>query len=268
MYSLTLTCPPEQAAYVSAELWDWKALAISENDGAVLVSLIAGFETDEDHEALLAQFAAYDPNWAQDDTDWVEETKNAWPARAIGDRLFLAPVWCEDPTPERRLRVVHNPGLASGTGEHPCTRLALEALERCLVPGNRVIDVGTGSGILALAATLLGAREAVAIDTDVASLATARENYELNRLTPVLVAGSADALADSVADLTIANISGSVLFSILDELLRVSKPDGALILTGFTDSEAVTFLRLFPSAQMTECNEWRCLSIRLASYEP
>ncbi len=267
MYALTLTCLPEQAPYISAELWDWNALAISESDGSVAISLVAGFETDEDQAELLLHFAACDPIWTEDETDWFAETKAAWPARAIGNRIFLAPLWCEDPTPDGRIRVVHNPGSASGTGEHPCTRLALEALEKCVTPATRVVDVGTGSGILAITGTLLGAPEAIATDTDAASLYTARENYLLNGLTPALIAGSADALADSIAEITVANISGSVLLGILDELLRVSKPDATLILTGFTDGEATTFVRLFPSAQITECNQWRCLVIPLSSYE-
>lgn len=268
MYSLTLTCPPERAPYLAAELWDWNALAISESDGSILISLAAGFETDADSQALLSHFAQYNPIWAFDDTDWIAETKDAWPARVVGQRLFLAPLWCEDPTPDGRVRVVHNPGLASGTGEHPCTQLALEALEQCVAPGSLVIDVGTGSGILALSATLLGAREAVGTDTDLASLATAQENYRLNGLAAALFAGSADALADSVADLIVANISGSVLLAILDELLRVSKPDATVILTGFTDYEAARFLKFFPLAEVTARNEWRCLVIPLSSYEP
>ena len=75
----------------------------------------------------------------------------------VGERLFLAPPWSEETVPDGRVRLIHNPGLACGTGEHPCTQMALAAMERIVKPGDRVADIGTGSGILAIGAALLKA---------------------------------------------------------------------------------------------------------------
>ena len=151
------------------------------------VVLIATFETNEHRAELLRRFAHHTPAWEQETlTDWIQHTRDAWPARIVGAKLFLAPKWCNDPTPEGRERIVHNPGQACGTGEHSCTQLALRALEECVTADSRVIDVGTGSGILAIAAVRLGAASAIGVDINEASLHTARENFLLNDLTPKL----------------------------------------------------------------------------------
>lgn len=263
MFSLQLSCPTEDAEAIAAELWNWGTVAISENDFGEEVRLLAGFESDARREAILTHFADYDPTWEQDDTDWEAETRAAWPPREVGKRLFLAPVWSHDETPMGRLRLIHNPGAAAGTGEHPCTQLMLEALEHVASGAACVVDVGTGSGILAIASRLLGASSAFAIDTDFDSLTTARENMELNSFSPGLVNGSAECIQDGVADVTLANISGTVLLSILDELLRITKPHGTLVITGFGEGEAEVFHRIFPMAEISCCNEWRALTIRL-----
>jgi ribosomal protein L11 methyltransferase len=119
--------------------------------------------------------------------------------------------------------------------------------------------VGTGSGILAVAAVRLGARFVIGFDVDEASLQAARENFFLNGLIPLLVAGSAEAAIDGWADVTVANISGTVLLSMLDDLLRITRANGCLILTGFTEAELPVFKTCFPGAAVWAMNEWRCV---------
>jgi ribosomal protein L11 methyltransferase len=162
------------------------------------------------------------------------------------------------------LLLVHNPGLACGTGEHPCTQLALIAFEKFISSGCVVMDIGTGSGILAIAALRLGAARAIGIDVDCASLASARKNFELNELTASLVCGSAECIADGCSDVTVANISGTVLLAIWEDLLRITRRPGSLIVTGFTDSESQVFQQLLPQADVFELDEWRCLAAKLS----
>lgn len=260
MFFLRLTCPADEAEWLSAELWDAGTAGIQEIDRDGKITLLSGFETNESRESLLRRFALYRPEWEHDDaTDWVAHTKEAWPPRRVGEHLFLTPPWHDGETPPGRIRIVHNPGLACGTGEHPCTQLALEALERCKLAGRTVADVGTGSGILAIAALRLGAARAVGLDTDEAALAAARENFALNGLPALLAAGSADAMQSRTADVTVANISATVLLSISDDLLRITKPSGTLILTGFPEWELSASLGIFPSASVSAMNEWRCI---------
>ncbi|MDQ2773578.1 MAG: 50S ribosomal protein L11 methyltransferase [Acidobacteriota bacterium] len=265
MYSLHLTCLPGEVDLLSADLWEFGTAGIRELDSADKTVLIAGFEANQRRAELFQRFANYSPEWEQEDTtDWVRHTEQSWPAREIGEKIFLAPVWSNDSTPSGRVRVVHNPGLACGTGEHPCTQLAFAAIERYVQPGSRMVDVGTGSGILAIAALRLGAELAVGIDPDVSALQAAHENFALNGIDPTLVAGFVDCVTGGCSDLTLANISGSVLLSIFDDLLRITSPGGRLILTGFNESEVRVFLRLLPTAEVSALNEWRCVTATIS----
>lgn len=271
MYSLRIACLEEEVDLLSGTLWDAGTVGVQElEQGSHRVTLIASFETNSQRAILLAQFARYSPQWEQQDAhDWIAESQRAWPGRLVGERFFLAPPWCLEPTPLGRLRLVHNPGLACGTGEHPCTQLALVALENCVEPGHKVVDVGTGSGMLAIAALQLGAAVAVGIDTDEAALQAARENFELNHFPAVLAAGSAECLAEFCADVVVANISASVLLSIADELKRLVTERGWLILTGFHETEVATVQRIFSigaaSASVTSLYEWCCLCLQFAA---
>lgn len=260
MYSLELTCKPEDSDLIVADLWEAGTAGIREEPAGEFVHLIAGFPSNALRQQLLDRFAAYTPAWRiEHDTDWVQYTRDAWPGRLAGKRFFLCPVWRDEPAPAGRIRLLHNPGLACGTGEHACTRLALEALESTVFPGCRVADIGTGSGMLAIAARQLGASSVIAADPDESVLAAARENFNLNGLQALLAAGSASAIRTAWADVTVANISGTVLLAILEDLQRLTKRNGRLILTGFTEDELPVFTELFPSSRVLVEGEWRCI---------
>ena len=263
MYSLHLTCGADEAEEISAALWEAGTVGIREEQRSEHLELIAGFEDSFDRDVLSLEFAAHEPAWErEEDTDWVAITQQAWPARTVGERLFLAPVWNSDTTPTGRVRLIHNPGMASGTGEHPCTQLALESLELCVSPGCSVVDVGTGSGILSVGALRLGARLAVALDIDLGPLASAQENFDLNGYPANVAVGSADCVASEVADVVVANISGTVLLAIADDLPRMLRRNGWLILTGFPESELHILQQAFGEGRVTEMSEWRCLTLR------
>jgi ribosomal protein L11 methylase PrmA len=176
------------------------------------------FFSDRDE---AAQFG--DPEEA-DQIDWVARTEDAWPPLLVGERFFLAAPWRTEVTPPGRIRLEINPGLQCGTGQHPCTQMCLEAMERIVKPGDAVLDVGSGSGILSIAAKLLGAGRVVACDVD----------PEAARPVPFFV-GSADAVRTGAFDVVVANISDEVLEGPLRlELERVAK---LRILSGFQDDD-------------------------------
>jgi ribosomal protein L11 methyltransferase len=154
-------------------------------------------------------------------TDWVQHTYDAWPPILVGEKFFVVAPWRTDPTPPGRFRLELNPGLQCGTGQHPCTRLCLEAMERVIQPGDSVLDVGTGSGILSIAAKLLGAATVIACDID----------PDAARVVPFFV-GSVDAVRSDSFDVVVANINETVIGDLRPEFDRVAR---ARILSGFQD---------------------------------
>jgi ribosomal protein L11 methyltransferase len=141
----------------------------------------------------------------------------------VGRRFFLVPEWRDDPAPEGRFRITVNPGMAFGTGVHETTQMCMEALEDYLRPGMHVLDVGTGSGILAKAANFLGAGRVTACDTDPVAIEIAGAGF----------VGSVDAVAGGAMDLVMANISPEAIAALAGDLLRVRKPGGVLLASGF-----------------------------------
>ncbi len=264
MYSLHLHCSREQADLLSTKLWEAGTTGIRElESGGGALTLIACFETNDNRHELLQNFDPFSPTWLhEEDIDWVQETQRAWLGRQVGAQIFLAPPWCNEATPPGRKRVIHNPGMACGTGDHPCTQLALEELEQVVRPVCSMEDIGAGSGILAIAARRLGAKTAIAVDVDEAALQAARENFELNALPANLVAGSADCLLSSCADLVVANINATVLLAVADELLRIVRHNGVLILTGFPAREASIVRDVFGAGDILERDGWTCLISR------
>ena len=228
MFSLLFRSPADEDLLV-AELWESGTLGIA----TCAEGLQAFFDSSQDVSPLLARFAADRPELKHEpDTDWEQKTREAWPALAIGRRLYLVAPWNTEPAPGHRLRLEIEPGMACGTGRHPATQLCLEALETVVRPGMLVVDVGTGSGILSKAATLLGAGSAIGCDIDYDSVAIAA-----GRLPGHVFAGSADAVRSGSADLIVANIDAWAIETISEELARIRKPGAPMILSGFREDD-------------------------------
>ena len=176
--------------------------------------------------------------------DWADAWKSHFPVLRVGRRLIIRPTWREHVPAAGEVVIALDPGLAFGTGLHPTTRLCLAALEELadagLVEGTRVLDVGSGSGVLAVAAALLGAREVVAVDTDPLAVEASAANARLNGLSDVVTArrGSIGA-ADGAFDVALANLIASVLVDLANDLRRSLRPGGRLVAGGiFADREA------------------------------
>jgi ribosomal protein L11 methyltransferase len=210
MYCLRLEVEPERVDTLLAELWEAGTAGVVEGDGFL--------EAFFDDLEAAARFGT--PILAAD-RDWVRETEDAWPPLLVGEKFFVVAPWRREPTPPGRFRLEINPGMQCGTGQHPCTRLCLEAMEQLLRPGDRVLDVGTGSGILSIAAKLLGASTVVACDIDA----------EVARGAAFFI-GSVDAVRSGAFDLAVANISEIVIGDLKADFERVAP---RRILSGFQD---------------------------------
>lgn len=185
-------------------------------------------------------------SWAwEEDRDWVGRWRRGLEPRRVGRRLVVVPVGTEPEPGDDDLVLRLDPGMAFGTAEHGTTRGVLRLMETAVSAGDRVLDVGTGSGILSLAAVRLGAERVVAVDVDPDALEVARRNLERNgaaeavellraRVTPELLA----LLEPLRFDVTVANILGRVLRPLLTSLRRLAAPGGELILGGVLEEEA------------------------------
>jgi ribosomal protein L11 methyltransferase len=218
MFTVRIPVELERQDALVADLWEAGTLGIAEGPGF----LDAWF----DDRTTAAQFGEPQP---APQIDWAAKVQAEWPALEVGEKFFVAPPWNTDPTPPGRFRLEINPGLQCGTGQHPCTQKCLAAMERHIRPGDRVLDVGSGSGILSMAAKLLGAGLVVACDID----------PEAARPVPFFQ-GSVDAVRSGAFDVVVANISEEVIGRLLPELERVAP---VRILSGFQD----------------EAGEWTCL---------
>lgn len=176
------------------------------------------------------------------ESDWAETWKEHYRPLRVGRRLVVAPAWLAPEAAPGDVLVRLDPGMAFGTGTHPTTQLCLAALEDCLGPGQTVLDMGTGSGILAIAAAKLGAASVLALDTDPVAVNVARENVVANGVGEIVKveAGSlARALEMGNWGLVICNILSSVIIELLDEgLAGAVAPGGTLVLSGILESQA------------------------------
>ena len=171
----------------------------------------------------------------QADGRWVESWQKSLRPMPIGRRILALPEGCAPPARSRRI-VIHVPfGQAFGTGEHASTRLSLRLLERHLRAGERVVDLGTGTGILAVAAHRLGAAQVLGVDDDPAALRVARETLRRNQLGGLIelcLGDASSALQGGAFDVALVNIGAQVIGRILPDLARALRPRGRAILAG------------------------------------
>jgi ribosomal protein L11 methyltransferase len=174
--------------------------------------------------------------------DWANAWKDYFHVTHIGRRLVIRPSWREYTPKAHEVVLTLDPGMAFGTGLHPTTRMCLEELEKRVQPGMRVLDVGTGSGILSIAAAKLGAESVYAIDNSSVAAESAAANVALNGLSErvnVVLGILDDAEAERLTghyDLVLANIIAHVIGSIAPQLARVLTPGGVLISSGIIEA--------------------------------
>lgn len=174
--------------------------------------------------------------------EWSETWRRGLAPRRVGRRFVISPTWIDaHPDPDDLLLRI-DPGMAFGTAEHETTRGCLRLLEGAVAQGDRIVDVGAGTGILSMAAVLLGAGEVVAVESDGFAVEAARENVELNgvdeRIRIVSRVLDAPGLAElGPVDGVVANIRSRILESLLPGCRRALRPGGWLILGGVLSEE-------------------------------
>ena len=194
-----------------------------------------------------------------EEDNWSEQWRSAFPPQKIGKRLVIAPTW-DDVVPEPSEVLIRlDPGMAFGTGQHPTTQLALELLEISIKGSDAVADIGTGSGILAIAAAKLGTKWVDAVDLDATTIPIARSNIQLNKVESVIRLYQGDglnALERQKYSLIVANILTKALLPMIPRCPNFLEPAGRLILSGILAQETAQI-----EAQL-ETNGFRVLETR------
>ena len=261
-WAIDVRTPPEGRDKLGAWLVARTGQAVEQRDDGTLVT----FAPDE-HAAdeLIAEighaaggFAPEASRRKIEPVDWSTRWREGLGSRSFG-RLTVAPSWAPAPVDSRRPIVVLDPETAFGSGEHGSTRVALSLLERLVRPGDFVLDLGSGSGILALAAVKLGATRAVGIENDPEANVVAARNASRNGVEEAVefLDGDAGDLAPLLgpADLVLSNIRRSANTALLPAIARALIAGGTAIFSGMEVAEAPLFLPALESAGFTVLEE-------------
>ena len=171
------------------------------------------------------------------DQDWESKWMNDQKPQQFGNRLWIYPSWIT-PSKNSVTNMILDPGLAFGTGSHPTTSLCLNWLDNNLIPSQHIIDYGCGSGILAIAAALLGASKVYAVDNDPQAITATLSNMEKNRISNQSIQTfSPEALPHVKVDLLIANILANPLIQLSEIFSTLLKPSGKIVLSGILEEQ-------------------------------
>ena len=216
------------------------------------VVLVALFDGDVDVPGIrtvLEQSLGPDvlDSWHEEtipDQDWERAWMDAFEPMRFGERLWVCPSTHQPPDP-RGVNISLDPGLAFGTGTHPTTALCLGWLDRQQLAGARVLDYGCGSGILAIAALLLGSDEAHGVDNDRQALTASEENARRNGVEGRLFLRTNEEPDPPVADVLVANILSGILIELAPQLMGLVRPGGPVALSGIMEDQAGTVVEAF-----------------------
>jgi len=259
--AVDVRAPEGMRAVVGAWLVDATGQAIEERADGMLVGFL------ESTEGLAALAAGLHARFGADldvagraleAVDWSERWRDGLGPRRFG-RLVVTPSWVEYPPEPGSVTLVLDPEMAFGSGEHGSTRAALVLLERHLRTGDRVLDLGSGSGILAIAAALLGARSAVGIEVDGEANPVAERNARRNAVGDRVqfIEGEAGSLAPLLgpANLILSNILRTVNVTLLDAIRAALAPAGMVIFSGMESAEAPLFRPVLAEAGFSGVEE-------------
>jgi ribosomal protein L11 methyltransferase len=245
--------------FLEAALTDYHVTAINEGDEVWRIFFHDAEERDRAAAGLRATFDDISLESVDvPDEDWAARSQASLRAIQIG-RVIVAPPW------DAPIAIVVQPSMGFGTGHHATTQLCLAALQQLDLRGMTVIDVGTGSGVLAMAASLLGAANVIGVDDDTDAVNAARENLALNpRARVSLQVGDLRQMESANADLVLANLTGALLVSAADRLRQLTDSGGRLILSGFLAREERDVLHAFAPLAVehrAQEEEWLCVTL-------
>ncbi len=256
-YEIKISLPESEQEPVGAVLFQNGATGLENRPDA----LVAYFPPDADVDSTLLQLQQFFPDlkWASISVhkipaeNWQENWKENFKPLAIGRRFLVTPTWEVPENPENRLVLKIDPGMAFGTGTHETTQLVLHLLETYVRSGQRLWDVGTGSGILAIAAAKLGLTGIVANDVDADAISAAAENARLNGVAPAIsfFVGGPEVLKNGAFDVILVNIISGIIYRILPDVLTHLSEKGIVLFSGVLAEEESVFVKRLHAAKLT-----------------
>ena len=220
---------------------------------------------DRDDVVFTIDFYEYDE----------EDYQNSWKKylypEKVSEKFVVKPTWREYEPEDNELIIELDPGRAFGTGSHPTTSLCLKIMEENIMPGNSVIDVGTGSGILMIAAEKLGATDIYGTDIDELAVEATKENLELNKISSetaqVYLGDLISVVKDKQFDVVVANILADVILLLLKDIFKVVKKDGLIIFSGIIEDKLPEIVKQVEEKgleilEIKRDKEWRALLIK------
>ena len=235
MRALVLTVARREAELAADDLWALGVMAVEERASADAGSIELWTSLGDDGPSLTETLRHLRWPWRLETVD--EAVSETWRNFAlptwVDDDLVVHPAWVDPGDVDAAIAIAIEPGSTFGMGDHPTTTLSMRALRRAVVPGDRVLDVGCGSGVLAIAACRFGAAHAIGIDISPAAVPTTEHNAAINGVSDhVRVSITPLAEIDAMFEVVVANILAPALVALANDLRRVLAADGTLIISG------------------------------------
>ncbi|MEJ2697850.1 MAG: 50S ribosomal protein L11 methyltransferase [Candidatus Sulfobium sp.] len=275
-YAVSIKAPEESREAVINRMMELGSTGISETSG----DLLAYFEDQGQIDRIVDELRLFrdvlrssglDSDFSYDysllsDRDWNENWKKTFLPMAVGEHLTIIPSWLKGP-PDR-IPVIIDPGMVFGTGYHETTRTCLAMIEKYSPRTNKniFVDVGTGTGVLAIGAARLGFRTVVAVDTDPMAVEASLKNAQLNGLDNMSVIPGDITAVDGSFDFAAANLLSEILVGIAPGLARRLNPDGIAVLSGMLPGQDVDVLSAFTGegfflTEKTDTGKWVTLVV-------
>ncbi len=260
--ALTVTCPVDVQELLIPFLWESGATGFVEGENNITAYIPAQLWDEEVSNRFLlyrerlqteGKMIAHIQTVSVEEQNWNEEWEKTIKPIQVTNRIIIRPSWAQVIPQTDHIVLTINPKMSFGTGYHETTRLMLTMLENIIQPDDRVLDVGTGTGVLAIASVRLGASLAIGVDNDEWSYTNALENVALNDVASrvIIRSGSIGTIPERNFHIVMANIHYSVIVEMMEELLEHIISGGSLLISGMMESDEINIRHILELAGCT-----------------